>query len=203
MTQREIRLVDDCPERSARQQAGDHEFDALLRVLSQRAIRRSRMFPNRIHKLVAWSTPIRHRCQSAPKRGSPALLVLIVRSRVGPQLGREPRDVDQQSLPAGLHVDELKLDADHLLIKARSTAGEPVCPSCGQASARVHSSYRRTPQDLPWQGLAVTWCLRVRRFRCQHCPGRIFAERVPRLGGTKDGRTLLRKACSRFGIYRS
>ena len=93
------------------------------------------------------------------------------------------------SVPAGLHVDELKLDAGHLLITARSTAGEAVCPSCRHASARVHSSYWRTMVDLPWQGRAVTWRLRVRRFRCRHCPGRIFAERMPSLGNAKARRS--------------
>ena len=43
-------------------------------------------------------------------------------------------------VPAGLHVDELKLDADHPVVKVRGTVGEAVCSSCGQASARVHSS---------------------------------------------------------------
>ncbi len=44
-------------------------------------------------------------------------------------------------------------------------------------------------QHLPWQGRAVTWRLRMRRFRCRRCPGRIFAERVPSLGQAKARRS--------------
>lgn len=36
---------------------------------------------------------------------------------------------------------------------------------------------------------AVTWRVQVRRFRCSHCPGRIFAERVPGLGARKARRS--------------
>jgi transposase len=44
-------------------------------------------------------------------------------------------------------------------------------------------------QDLPWQDWVVAWRVKVRRFRCGHCPGRIFAERVPGLTATKARRS--------------
>jgi transposase len=53
----------------------------------------------------------------------------------------------------------------------------------------VHSRYWRTFKDLPWQDRSVTWRVQVRRFRCGHCPGRIFAERVPGLGMRKARRS--------------
>ena len=93
------------------------------------------------------------------------------------------------SVPDGLHVDELKLDAAGLLITARTTTVEAACPACGRTSARVHGTYWRTCQDLPWQDRAVTWRIKVRRFRCVHCPGRTFAERVPGFAGARARRS--------------
>lgn len=83
------------------------------------------------------------------------------------------------SVPDGLHVDDLRLDAARLLIIARTTAAQVTCRTCGHPSSRVHSFYWRTFQDLPSQDRVVTWRVKVRRFRCGHCPGRIFAERMP------------------------
>ena len=93
------------------------------------------------------------------------------------------------TVPDGLCVDELTLDPSGLLLLARTTAALAVCPTCGRASSRVHSRYWRTLQDLPWQDRAVTWRVQVRRFRCSHCPGRIFVERIPSLMGSKTRRT--------------
>ena len=93
------------------------------------------------------------------------------------------------SVPAGLHVDDLKLDATGLLITARTAAAEVACPVCGRASTSVHGSYWRTFKDLPWQDRAVTWRVRVRRFRCEHCPDRTFAECVPGFAGVKARRS--------------
>jgi len=53
----------------------------------------------------------------------------------------------------------------------------------------MHSTYQRTLKDLPWQDRAVTWRLKVRRFRCSHCPGRIFVEPVPGLAARKARRS--------------
>ncbi len=93
------------------------------------------------------------------------------------------------SVPDGLHVDDLKLDAAGLLINARTTAAEGPCPSCGRSSTPVHSAYWLMLKDLLWQDRAVTWHIKVRRFRCSHCPGRVFAERVPGLGARKARRS--------------
>lgn len=93
------------------------------------------------------------------------------------------------SVPDGLHIEDLTLDGTALLITARTTAAQASCRVCGRASTRVHSTYWRTFVDLPWQDRAVTWPVQVRRFRCSHCPGRIFAERVPGLGARKARRS--------------
>ena len=75
------------------------------------------------------------------------------------------------------------------MLLARTTAAQAICPTCGYASSRVHSRYWRTLQDLPWQDRAVTWRVLMRRFRCSHCQGRIFVERIPGLMGSKARRT--------------
>ena len=93
------------------------------------------------------------------------------------------------TVPAGLHVEGLTLDAAGLVITARTIAAEATCPVCGHASARVHGRHWRTFHDLPWQDRAVTWRVLVRRFRCCRCPGRTFAEPVPGLPGAKARRT--------------
>ncbi len=93
------------------------------------------------------------------------------------------------SVPDGVHVEDLTLDGTALLITARTTAAQASCRVCWRASTRVHSTYWRTFEDLPWQDRAVTWRVQVRRFRCSHCPGRIFAERVPGLGARKARRS--------------
>ena len=45
----------------------------------------------------------------------------------------------------------------------------------------------------------MTWRVKVRRFRCGHCPRRVFAERVPGLIGAK-GRRTERLASAQTGI---
>lgn len=89
------------------------------------------------------------------------------------------------SVPDGFRVDALALNAAGLVVTARTIVTGASCRVCGRPSERVRSAYWRTIQDLPWQDRAVTWRVRVRRFRCGHCPGRIFAEPVPGLGARK------------------
>lgn len=56
---------------------------------------------------------------------------------------------------------------------------------------RVHSGYRRTLADRPWNGLRVRLCLRTRRWFCDRpgCPRRIFTERLPGLTQPYSRRT--------------
>lgn len=53
-------------------------------------------------------------------------------------------------------------------------------PKCGHPSTRVHSRYRRTLADLPWQWLPARRDVRVRRSFCDvpDCQRRIFTERL-------------------------
>src|SRR6185437_15596064 len=65
------------------------------------------------------------------------------------------------------------------------------CPVCRVSTSRVHSRYRRTLADLPWQGLAVRLSLETRRFFCDatSCPRLIFAEPFPGLAPARSRRT--------------
>jgi DNA-binding NarL/FixJ family response regulator len=72
-------------------------------------------------------------------------------------------------------------DTVPLVVVARMTAPTARCPQCGHPSARIHSRYWRSPQDLPWQTIPVRWHLECRKFWCDtpDCPQTIFCERLP------------------------
>lgn len=80
----------------------------------------------------------------------------------------------------GLIVDRVEIEPDKIVAVARSPSRTSPCPSCGNASARVHSHYQRSLADLPAQGRSVEIKLTVRRFRCAQstCPRKIFVERL-------------------------
>ncbi|HEY0419683.1 MAG TPA: ISL3 family transposase, partial [Acetobacteraceae bacterium] len=83
-------------------------------------------------------------------------------------------------IPAGLVVDQVLPTPDYITIIASPRPDCSPCPTCAQSSNRVHSRYRRSLGDLPWQGRPVTLQVRVRRFRCLNpaCPRQTFAERL-------------------------
>lgn len=91
-------------------------------------------------------------------------------------------------IPTGLTVVGVLPTPDTLTIVASPTASTAACPNCGLLSRRVHSTYQRRLQDLPWQGRAVVIQVHARRFRCPNpaCARRIFAEP---LSGTAVRRT--------------
>ena len=62
---------------------------------------------------------------------------------------------DLSLAPCGLVVERVETEAEGLLILARPASATAVCPTCGSASARIHSTYRRFLADLPAQGRAV------------------------------------------------
>jgi transposase len=72
--------------------------------------------------------------------------------------------------------------SSHLItLVVKAIADTSVCPLCHCPSNRVHSSYTRTVADLPWHGIAIRLRLHTRKFFCkqQHCPRRVFCERLP------------------------
>jgi transposase len=106
-------------------------------------------------------------------------------------------------IPPGIVIDHVRLAAERIILVARSSSDDALCPSCGVRSSRVHSSYPRHLADLPWHGRAIEIELRVRRFRCASvaCPCRIFAERLPRVMPLRARRTTrLRSAQQHIGL---
>ncbi|MBV9453681.1 MAG: transposase family protein [Rubrobacter sp.] len=83
-------------------------------------------------------------------------------------------------LPASKLLDliSFELTKRHHPIRENLRAATAPCAVCGKQSGRVHSRYTRTLADLPWQGVAVTVRVRVRRFFCDQraCDRAIFAE---------------------------
>jgi transposase len=81
--------------------------------------------------------------------------------------------------------------AERITIVTAPTPDTGVCPACDLPTKRIHSRYRRTLDDLPWQGRTVRIQVRARRFRCttSSCPRRIFAERLPEVARPRARRT--------------
>ncbi|MGW4812963.1 transposase family protein [Kitasatospora cineracea] len=69
---------------------------------------------------------------------------------------------------------------NRITVHDATTSGSAACPSCGTASARVHSCYEHRLDDASVGGRPVVIELRVRRFRCREttCPRITFAEQV-------------------------
>lgn len=79
-----------------------------------------------------------------------------------------------------LRLEGLSVESGQACLVVSSTRPTGICPVCGQPGARVHSSYVRTLQDLPWQGTRVLVRWRSRKFFCDSpgCSQRIFTERL-------------------------
>src|SRR5690348_17189158 len=84
-------------------------------------------------------------------------------------------------VPRGLVVESACYEGDKAVIAVRASGSVGQCPSCGAASRRVHSRYRRRVTDLPLSGRVVQLLVIARRFRCDAvlCGRQIFTERFP------------------------
>lgn len=96
-------------------------------------------------------------------------------------------------VPHSLKVLHVLTAAEGVIIRTVPRSLSAKCPDCGTASRRVHSRYRRSLCDLPWQGRRVTISVAARRFRCVDlsCTRLTFAERfgdVARSSGRRTGR---------------
>lgn len=82
--------------------------------------------------------------------------------------------------PNVLSLARIDLSGEVALLEVSAHRPSVPCPGCQQPSSSVHSIYQRTPQDLPWQGVAVKLKVRTRRFFCRNmlCSKRIFCERL-------------------------
>ena len=82
-------------------------------------------------------------------------------------------------VPSGLMVDEIAIEGDRVVVRARAAVSAGPCPDCGAISRRIQSRYFRRAKDLPLSGRRVELQILVRRFRCDAvlCGRQIFAER--------------------------
>jgi transposase len=92
----------------------------------------------------------------------------------------------------GVRLHSVTITDDQITVTVATVRQTARCPLCQRRSKRVHSRYRRTIADLPWNGWCVSIEACVRRFWCRRprCPRRIFCERLPPLVPPYGRRTL-------------
>src|SRR5258706_14026037 len=76
----------------------------------------------------------------------------------------------EQLVPASgkFRMQQPRLSFEGLTLMMVSLQTEGQCPVCGQSTRRVHSTYMRTLQDLPWGSARLTLRVQVHRFFCQN-----------------------------------
>ena len=81
-------------------------------------------------------------------------------------------------LDENLAYVEHNIVGGHIVVLVESNRDEVACPYCGRSSARVHSTYERSFQDLPIQGKKVYVNIINRKYFCENrdCPNTTFAE---------------------------
>jgi transposase len=92
-----------------------------------------------------------------------------------------PRTINPD--PASLQIETIYPATGAITIVLRTCRLVVPCPECHQPTEQVHSWYRRSFTDLPWQGLSVCFRLHTRRWRCPNpdCGRQIFTERLPQV----------------------
>ncbi len=82
-----------------------------------------------------------------------------------------------------LELESISSKETQVVLVVKTIQSAVPCPCCHQASSRIHSRYKRTVADLPWQSVTVQIELLTRRFFCinKTCRRRIFGERLPRV----------------------
>src|ERR1051326_4075010 len=80
-----------------------------------------------------------------------------------------------------LYLDAVSWEGGAITLVLSTIQTAPCCPTCGEPASRVHSTYVRSPADLPCGGVPLRLKLHSRRLHCDaaHCPRRIFTERLP------------------------
>ncbi len=83
----------------------------------------------------------------------------------------EPRDFDSEQCGSEADLPSPKVSQSPNSSQSNSQPSS-LCPGCNRRSSRVHSRYRRTVADLPWEGLPVKILLESRKFFCGNgrCP---------------------------------
>ncbi|MCW3094865.1 MAG: family transposase [Chthonomonadaceae bacterium] len=92
----------------------------------------------------------------------------------------------------GLHIDAIAQETAAIVLRLSTTAPYARCPECGTHSLRVHSHYRRTLADMPWNKVSVRIHLHTRKFFCEQalCKRTVFTEPVPELAARYARKTV-------------
>ena len=95
------------------------------------------------------------------------------------------------ALPHTLEAIDIQPNSDRVTIEAELPRMLVCCPQCGFPSHRLHSRYKRTLSDLPWQGRPATIQIAARRFRCVNaaCGRKTFTEQLGAVAGSLARRT--------------
>lgn len=84
------------------------------------------------------------------------------------------------SLPEGMHVSQIQITENGIVVEVIATSPTSCCPLCSEPSASIHCHYRRILRDVPCAGRRVQLFLTVRKFSCRnpYCSRKVFAERL-------------------------
>ena len=88
-------------------------------------------------------------------------------------------DEFMKQLDQNLDYLEHEITEDEVVIYVASNRQEAACPYCGKNSAKIHSIYERSFQDLPVLGKKTRVVIDNRKLFCQNpsCAHTTFAER--------------------------
>jgi transposase len=106
--------------------------------------------------------------------------------------------------PWALAIDSIAAQGTLIVFRVRTRDETAACPQCGQRAHRIHSRYRRTLSDLPWQGIPVQFQLTVPKFFCDNpaCAQRIFAQRLASVTERYSRKTLRLSQALHLLVYR-
>ena len=70
------------------------------------------------------------------------------------------------------------IEDDTIIFNVESTVDTPICPYCGEASNRKHSSYKKSFMDIPLNNKKVVIRINNRKMFCDNnnCSHKTFAE---------------------------
>ena len=80
-----------------------------------------------------------------------------------------------------LSFEEIKIDANSILVTVASARDYAKCPYCQASATRKHSRHFRTLSDLPCGDRAVKICWEAKRYFCDNynCVRLTFCEQLP------------------------
>lgn len=93
-----------------------------------------------------------------------------------------------KTLYADYELIDYKIRDTQIVFKIASNIKSCICPYCGMASSRVHSTYQREIQDLPIHNKQTILLVNTRKIFCDNsdCQFKTFSERHPFV--TKSGK---------------